>query len=319
MTGLTDVHVHLAALPTRDNGCLMSRRMRNGAAARLAARIGGGTLDQPELVNETYLRRLEAELGRSKGVARAVLLGLDGVYDGAGKLDEGRTHVLISNEAVFAACDRRPDVFLPGVSINPRRRDAGDELERCAARGAVLVKFLPNIQGFDPADRAYRSFYRAMARLRLPLLSHVGCEYTLIAQDQRLGGMDRLRTALEEGVTVIAAHGSSSGRLVWDGEWPALLRLIGLYRNLYCDVSALTLWNRVPGIFRISRHPELFDRLLFGTDYPLPVFAWPALAAGSWPSYRQAKAEDNRFDRYLRVLEAIGVKLGADFGKICRG
>jgi len=133
-----------------------------------------------------------------------------GVYDGAGRLDEGRTDFLIFNDHVFAVT-RGSARLLPGVSVNPSRRDALDELERCAERGAVLVKVLPNTQAFDPADRRFLPFYAALARLRLPLLSHVGYEFSIIGQDQSVGDPGRLRAALDEGVTVIAAHGCSSG------------------------------------------------------------------------------------------------------------
>ena len=313
---LTDVHVHLAALPTRDNGCLLSRRMRDRPAVWAAARSQGIPLDDPERANALYLEKLMGELRRSRRVKRAVILGMDGVYDASGELDERATHFMISNRAVFAACARAPDLFLPGVSINPRRRDALEELERCADQGAVLVKILANVQGFDPGEARYRPFYRAMAARRLALLAHVGFEFSLVSRGQSLGEAHRLTAALEEGVTVIAAHGGSSGLFFWEREWPALRRFVASHLNFYCDVSALTLGNRAGQLLRIRRHPELWGRLLFGTDYPLPVGAWPALAAGSWAGYVRARGADNRFDRMALVLDALGIELTTDFASL---
>lgn len=313
---LTDVHVHLAALPTPENGCLMSRRMRRSLTFRLAARGQGLPLGDPEAANRLYLERLQAELERSRRVGRAVLLAMDGVYDLSGALDERGTHFLVSNDAVFAAAARAPGLLLPGVSINPCRKDALEELRRCAARGAVLVKFLANVQGFDPGAPRCRPFYRAMARLRLPLLAHAGFEFSLASRDQAAGGLGRLRLALEEGVAVIAAHGGSSGLPLWDREWPEALRLLAAYPSFYLDVSALTLPNRVGALLRLGRHPELSGRLFFGTDYPLPVFSLPALAAGSWRRYRDASAADNRFDRQALVLDAWGVRPEADLARL---
>lgn len=37
----------------------------------------------------------------------------------------------------------------------------------------------------------------------------------------------------------------------------------------------ISLSNRLGMLLKIRRHPEIFDRLLFGTDYPLSVFHFP--------------------------------------------
>ena len=310
---LTDVHVHLAALPTRQNGCRLSARLRQGWLGALVARRQGLLLDDPEQANALYLERLRAELLSSQRVGRAVLLAMDGAYDEAGRLDEAHTDFMIPNDCVFAASAAAPQLFLPGVSINPQRADALDELARCAERGAVLVKVLANSQRFDPAQAKYRPFYRSLARLRLPLLAHVGYEFSLLAHDQSVGDLARLIPALEEGATVIAAHGCAAGRFFGKESWPLMLTLARRYPGFYSDVSALTLLNRVGGLLRIARHPELHQRLLFGTDYPLPVFAYPCLLRGAWGGFGAARAAANRFDRQVLVLEALGIELRTDF------
>jgi uncharacterized protein len=307
---LTDVHVHLAALPTPHNGCRLSRRMLRSPLSRFLAWTQGLPLDDPETANRRYVEHLERELEASTRVGRAVLLAMDGAYDAAGALDESHTDFLISNDQVFAVA-RAGDRFLPGVSVNPARRDALDELERCAAMGAVLVKVLPNTQGFDPADRRFVPFYTALARLGLPLLSHVGYEFSLIGRDQSVGDPARLRAALDEGVTVIAAHGCSSGLFFRERHFPTMLDLARRYTNFYVDTSALTIPNRVGALFRLRRHPEIFDRLIFGTDYPLPVWAYPCLGILDTQGYRQARTAMNRFDRQAVILDRLGVSCGA--------
>lgn len=307
---LTDVHVHLAALPTPTNGCRLSRRMLRSPLSRFLAWTQGLPLDDPETANRRYLEHLERELGASTQVGRAVLLAMDGVYDSAGALDEARTDFLISNDHVFAVASGS-ERFLPGVSINPSRRDALDELERCAEKGAVLVKVLPNAQVFDPGDRRFVPFYSALARLRLPLLSHVGYEFSLIGQDQSVGDPGRLRSALDEGVTAIAAHGCSSGLFIREPHFQTMLDLARRYTNFYVDTSALTIPNRVGALFRLRRHPEIHDRLVFGTDYPLPVWAYPCLGVLDARGYRQARTAMNRFDRQAVILDRLGVSCGA--------
>src|SRR5207248_1320227 len=147
----------------------------------------------------------------SQHVGRAVLLVMDGVYDSAGNLDQQATEFLISNDYVLKLAKSYPQEIWAGVSVNPKRRDAIDELHRCAEAGAKLVKWLPNAQQFDPADKRYIPFYRELVRLRIPLLSHVGYEFSLIGTDQSAGDPNKLRVPLDEGVTVIAAHGCSHG------------------------------------------------------------------------------------------------------------
>lgn len=304
---MIDCHVHLAALRTKDNGCYISPRLLNSSLFRFLSWKHGLPIEDAARFNQKYVEALLAELRRSRYVEQAVLLGMDGVYDSSGRLDEERTEFLVGNDYVLNLAGSYPDEFLSGVSINPQRRDAVAELERCAAAGAVLVKVLPNSQGFDPGGRRYVPFYRKLAQLELPLLSHVGYEFTLVGQDQSAGDPDRLRTALDEGVTVIAAHGCSSGLVFSERYVPTFLNLVRLYPNFYSDVSALTLPNRFGMLLRLRRHPETHGRLLFGTDYPHLVFRWPCRGRAGEESWGEIGRTDNRFDKQYLFLKYLGV------------
>jgi hypothetical protein len=302
-----DCHVHLAALRTKDNGCDISPRLLNSSLFRFLSWKQGLPIEDAARFNQKYVEDLLSELRRSRYVEQAVLLGMDGVYDSNGRLDDGKTEFLVGNDYVLNLAGSYPDKFLSGVSINPQRRDAVEELERCAAAGAVLVKVLPNSQGFDPGDRRYVPFYRKLAQLKLPLLSHVGYEFTLAGQDQSAGDPDRLRTALDEGVTVIAAHGCSTGLVFYERYVPTFLNLVRLYPNFYSDVSALTLPNRFGMLLRLRRHPETHTRLLFGTDYPHLVFCWPCRGRAGEESVGEIGRTDNRFDKQYLFLNYLGV------------
>ena len=91
------------------------------------------------------------------------------------------------------------------------RKDALEEIDRCAEKGAVLVKSLPNSQIFDPADKRFGKYFQRLADKGLAFLSHIGYEFSLIGQDQSRGDVDRLIPALEAGTTVIAARGCRAG------------------------------------------------------------------------------------------------------------
>ena len=309
MTGKTliDCHVHLAALPDGDNGCYISPKMLRSPLFRYLLWKHQLSPANPREANRKYLDDLLTELRASHHVQRAVLLGMDGVYDQNGHLNQAHTDFLISNDYVLNIARAYPNEFLAGVSINPQRRDAVEEVHRCADAGAALVKVLPNAQQFNPADLHYKAFYRTLAERKLPFLSHVGYEFSLIGKDQSVGNPDRLRPALEEGATVIAAHACSYGLILYEKFLPTLRDFVQRYPNFYADISALTLPNRVQMLLHLRRYPEIHERLLFGTDYPLSVFhlaAWGRVALGTLYDLLRTK---NRFDRQVSVCRGLGL------------
>ena len=309
MTGKTliDCHVHLAALPDGDNGCYISPKMLRSPLFRFLLWKHQLSPSNPREANRKYLDDLLTELHASRHVQKAVLLGMDGVYDQNGRLDQAHTDFLISNDYVLKTARAYPNEFLAGVSINPQRRDAVEEVHRCADAGASLVKVLPNAQQFDPADTRYKAFYRTLAERKLPLLSHVGYEFSLIGKDQSVGDPDRLRVPLDEGATVIAAHACSYGLILYEKFLPTLRDLVKRHPHFYSDISALTLPNRFRMLLQLREYPEVHERLLFGTDYPLSVFhlaAWGRVALGTLRDIVRTK---NRFDRQVSVCRGLGL------------
>ena len=248
---LTDCHVHLAALPDGGNGCYISPKMLRSPLFRFLIWKQGADLKRATYTNEKYVANLLTELRGSRHVGRAVLLAMDGVYDGNGKLDRDGTEFLIANDYVMGLAKAHPEEFWAGVSVNPKRCDAMEELQRCSEAGARLVKWLPNAQHFDPGDRRHVPFYRELARLKIPLLSHVGYEFSLIGKDQSSGNPEKLRVALDEGVTVIAAHGCSHGLVFREKFYSTFLDLVQKYPNFYSDISALSLPNRLGMLLRM--------------------------------------------------------------------
>ena len=304
---LIDCHVHLAALPDGDNGCYISPKMLRSPLFRFLLWKHQLSPSNPREANKKYLTDLLTELRASLHVQKAVLLGMDGVYDSNGRLNREHTDFLISNDYVLKTARAYPNEFLAGVSINPQRRDAVEEIHRCADAGASLVKVLPNAQQFDPADTRYKAFYRTLAERKLPFLSHVGYELSLIGKDQSLGDPDRLKPALDEGATVIAAHACSYGLILFEKFLPTLRDFVQRYPHFYSDISALTLPNRFRMLLHLRRYPEIHERLLFGTDYPLSVFhiaAWGRVGLGSLAKMIRTK---NRFDRQVAVCRGLGL------------
>jgi len=306
-----DCHVHLAALPEGNNGCLISSSMLKSPLFRFLLWKHQLSPKDPGAANRKYIQDLLGELRASRHVGQAVLLAMDGVYTNDGRINHQATEFLISNDYVLQQAQAFPNEFLAGVSINPQRIDAIEELHRCAEAGAVLVKVLPNSQQFDPGHHRYQKFYRELAKIGLPLLSHVGYEFSLMGKDQSMGDPNRLRTALDAGATVIAAHACSYGLMMYEKFYPTLIEFVNHYPNFYADISALTLPNRMGMLLKLRHHPEIFDRLIFGTDYPLSVFHLPMWGLTDLSAIYRMMRTTNRFDRQYLVCQHLNLGFGS--------
>lgn len=257
----------------------MSPHFQKGLLVKLVKWKLGLKGELADSINQCYIDRLLKDLRESQFVGRAVILALDGVYDESGILDENKTHMLIGNEYVKELVDRHPDQFLFGASVNPQRRDALDELARVIEQGAKLIKVLPPSQVFDPLEKRYQAFYRLLAKKKIPLLCHIGYEFSVKAGRQEWGFPDRLKLALDEDVIVIGAHACSSA-IFFQGRFRNMLdELVAHYPNFYMDLSATTLPNRASVLYYLKNKPEYANRLIFGTDYPLSAYTTPFLGA----------------------------------------
>jgi predicted TIM-barrel fold metal-dependent hydrolase len=306
-----DIHCHTAGIGAGNSGCFISRAMQRSWKTRFYFKSFG--VSEAELQREgdvLILRRLSERLAAASRVQAAVVLALDGVVDSRGELDRDRTEIYIPNDYLAAQC-RQYHNLLFGASINPLRRDALDRLDAVVADGAVLVKWLPSIQGADPADPKLVPIYRRLAELRLPLLTHTGTEASFTRADNTLADPARLRLALEQGVTVIAAHCASNGKNCGEQNLQRLLPLFDEFPNLYADMSALTLANRLGHLQRILRHAVLHDRLLYGSDMPLPATVitspWLQLYALGFAEARRLATIANPWDRDVTLNLALGL------------
>jgi hypothetical protein len=147
----------------------------------------------------------------------------------------------------------------------------------------------------------------ARAERKLPFLSHAGYEFSLIGKDQSVGDPDRLRVALDEEATVIAGHACSYGLVLYEKFLPTLRDLVERYPHFYADISALTLPNRFRMLLHLRRYPEIQERLLFGTDYPLSVFHLAAWGRVTFGTLCKMIRTENRFDRQVAVCHGLKI------------
>ena len=301
-----DVHVHLAGLGSDGSGCWTSARFQRRPVFRLLRwRYGLGDADggvDGEWAAMIARRVRESELDR------AVVLGFDGAYDAAGRLDRDHSQMIVPTSWVLEVARRHPGVLLPGPSINPHRRDALEALDEAIEGGAVLLKWLPSAQGIDPSRPEIGPFYRRMAEARLPLLVHAGGgEQTFAELDPALNDVRLLRAPLEAGVPVICAHSGAPVVLSRRPDQTPILRgLLREFPHLWLDNSGMANPSRFPSLPRSAADPELVERTLNGSDFPIPTSALYYLRRLGPRRAWALERERNPFDRDVRLKRALG-------------
>lgn len=268
-SGIIDMHSHVAGLGGGGSGCFVSEKLRDNWRFGAYLRSFGVTRKELEEKGDGLMvERISAVLSKSKFVAKAVLLALDGVIAADGSLDLKSTELYVPNEFVSEAAAKYPNLLF-GASVNPYRKDALKRLDWAKKHGAVLVKWLPSVMDIDQADQKLVPFYKKLAELKLPLLTHVGQERSFSSSKDELCDPEKLRLPLGLGVTVIAAHIASTGKYRGEDSTDRLARLMTEYPNLYSDISSLTQVNKLKYMKIALTRPEFAGRLLYGSDFPL--------------------------------------------------
>jgi uncharacterized protein len=297
------MHVHIVGNGAQGSGCWVRPRGLHRWFGRfmlqhVGVKVAG--FDDPDL-DRLYVERLLEQI-RSSSLGAVVILAQDDVYDETGTRIEGGTFY-VPNDHVLALA-RQHSVFLPAVSIHPARADALDELDRCLAAGAVMLKILPNCHNIDCNDRRYQRFWERMADAKLPLLAHTGGEHTLHVVRRDLQNPRVLELPLQCGVTCIAAHMGARGGVFDPDYFAGVVEMMGRYPNLYGDISAFN----VPPRSRHFRACLALDRVVHGSDYPVPVlghWAWGRGLVG-WDAFRQWERQSNVLERDYQLKRAIG-------------
>ena len=303
---LIDMHVHMVGNGLSGSGAWLRLKGWHRALAGFML----GQLGMPATALEGDLEKIYAEhllkLVRESSLDAVVLLAHERVHDLDGTPRPDLGSMFVPNDVVLDLARQHPE-FLAGVSIHPARTDALDELDRCIANGAVLMKCLPNCQNIDPTDRRCIPFWKRMASVGLPLLAHTGGEHTVPIVNARLADPKLLRTPLEHGVTVIAAHcGTSSGAFDHDyfDDWVAML---AEFPNLYGDISAMVSLNRCAHLSDCLRI-EIEPRILHGSDFPVPIIGHRLWLNRSLDrkTFRLAQAVKNPLERDFQFKKALG-------------
>ena len=285
-----------------------------------------GTIDTNEYLNLIY-----NSLSTSKEIQGVVLLGLDALYGPrSGKLDEKKTDLWVSNRFLARKVKelndqlmkendsrKREKRFYWGASVSPNRKNWRKEMEFVLNDpNAVLMKLIPSVQHINLQDPRHKDYYKSLAKNRMPLLCHVGPEYSFpegIREKER-DHFRLLEKPLECGVTVIAAHCATPVFPTDKNETKEFYRFMqransGGKVQLWGDTSAFSLLTRIPILEEIL---ETFppEWLVHGSDFPIPIDGWvhlPGLTHDvTWEEYEKIKKMENLLDKDVVIKRAHG-------------
>lgn len=283
-----DCHVHLAGVGDSDSGVVIGPHLDSCLhPVQYGQRLlymNAGCVEQGAGVDRSCAARLFNLAAAMPVGCKLVLFAFDRFHDAQGRphMDESSLYVPDAYAARLAAA--HPERFEWAASIHPYRPDAVDALHAAHAAQARAIKWLPSAMGIDPASPRCDAFYRTLHELGLPLIVHCGKEQAVKGENrQTLNNPLRLRRALDAGVQVVVAHCTSMGEgadLDRGTHGPStdnfalFARMMDERQSrglLFGDVSAIMLRNRsVEVVKTLLRRTDWHDRLLNGSDYPIP-------------------------------------------------
>jgi predicted TIM-barrel fold metal-dependent hydrolase len=301
-----DMHVHIVGTGVGGTGCwLRVSKARRPMATLMLRHIGLPPTALSGDFDRLYVERLLEQV-RSSSLSKVVILSHDNVYDEKGALMENVGSFFVPNDYVLALARKYPE-FLPAVSIHPARPDAMEELERCLVGGAVMMKCLPNCHNINCNDRRYTRFWERMAEARLPLLAHTGGEHTIPVVCAKYSDPRILELPLQCGVNVIAAHCATKSGLSDPEYFNVFAGLAERFANLFGDNSAFNVPIRGRHVAKCIVKP-LADRIVHGSDYPVPVFGHWAWLRGfiDWRSLWRCEKQSNILEKDYSLKLAMG-------------
>ncbi len=312
---ITDWHVHVAGLGYGNSENFVNETMRNNYRFKYFSKWMNVTGKELETFgDQIVIERLNKRIEQSKYIDKAIILALDGVIDKKTKqLDKVNTQYYVDNDFVSREASKYPKLLF-GASINPSRENSIELLENVYGQGAVLIKWIPSIMHFDPADKTFEPFYRKMAELNIPLLTHTGMEKSFPNTNDSLADPRRLELALKSGVTVIAAHIATTGKSEGQDNFERILPMFDEFPNLYADISSLTQINKLGYLAKALKIPKLTEKMIYGTDWPMQYFPvvspWFHIRHIGFKNALRLSSINNKWDQDIELKQAYGVPYG---------
>jgi len=292
---------------------------------------------EKESLDKSYVLRLQQLHNDMPSGFRFMLIAFDYYHNEKGKIDKTHSVFHTPNGYAINQVNKYPGQFEWIASIHPYRADCIEELEFVIKHKARAIKWLPGAMGINPASPLCDRFYDALVKHNMPLLTHAGAEHAVdVPEEKKYENPLLFRRALEKGVRIIFAHCATLGESIdLDKSHKAgkvsNLDLFGrlmdepqYQKQAYGDISAIIQVNRDrEQIEKIVKREDWHDRLLYGSDYPLPgvmpVFSPDNFFRWGHISEREAEllSEVRRYNPILfdimlkRLIQVDGVKFSS--------
>lgn len=283
-----DFHVHAVGVGAGDTGAWVNPNMMKIFSLKHYIKYqvymsASGILDFVK-ADQEYLLRLKNLIRSEPRLGRHLLFAFELFHDKAGNPVREKSTFYIPNDYVIKVAKENPNLFIPVGSIHPYRKDALAELERIWGQGVRFIKWLPNAQHIDASDPRSLKFLSLMKEKGMTLITHTGDEKAVEGDEfQKLGNPLIFRKALDLGVPIVMAHFASLGdcedldnpkterKSCFDLFW-RLMNEEKYKDHLWGETSALALYTRLgKPMLSVLEHPELANRFVHGSDYPLPA------------------------------------------------
>ena len=310
---VVDLHCHTAGVGAGNSGNFISPAIQDSWKFGIYLKSFGTNKDEIKAKGDAIvIEKIAQQIRESQYVDAAVILALDGMVNVQGELDRDKTEIYVDNDFVAREVKKYPQLYF-GASINPLRKDAIERLAKVKAQGAVLMKWLPPMQGFSPADLRLIPFYQKLKDYNLPLLVHTGNERSFTHSDDTLGDPMLLRMPLSIGVKVIAAHAGTTGKNQGEDNVERLAKLMSEFPNLYAEISTINNLNKRFFAKRVIQEKRFQGRMVYGSDFPLInsalVSPWYYPFSISPKKIWQIWGVENPWDQDFLIKRALGVKM----------
>lgn len=178
---------------------------------------------------------------------------------------------IVSNEEVRKLVDVYPDRLIGFASVDPKRPDAVEVLEKAfTGQGMAGLKLSPAIQYFMPQDPMMKPIYETCIKYNKPILFEAGMTWVKNSPTKYSNPMNFEDVAIEYPKLRMCL-----GHFGWPWTRETAM-LILKYPNLYADTALLyfdspkqffqTTFNDQLGEYWIDR--MLYDKVMFGSTYP---------------------------------------------------
>lgn len=292
---LVDYHVHIVGLSPKLYGTFVNKGWQSFFSdpqgyIQFSVYKTASAIDDEEKADAQYMERLSKLIKYQPGKGQYGIMAFDYFHTKNGHADEEMTTFRVPNAYAYMLAEGNKEQFFPIISIHPYREDALRDLQFYADKGIRYIKWLPNSMGINPSSKEksqeLTAFYQIMKDNNMVLISHTGDEKATHAEAyQHLGNPAYLKMPLDMGVKVVMAHVASLGKCkdievksgaCKQGEAYIDIAIEMMKQNkykdiLFADISAITQYNRQHNISKIILETEIHDRLINGSDYPLPA------------------------------------------------